>query len=87
MHGHGIAKAIQRNSDDLLCVEHGSLYPALYRLEQKKWIAAKWEQTEKGRPMKFYRLTAAGRKQLTVEETKWKQLCRAMAMVLRQREN
>ena len=86
LHGHGITKAIQRNSDDLLSVEHGSLYPALYRLEQKKWISAKWEQAGKERPMKFYRLTAAGRKQLRVEESNWKQLVRAIGLVLRRGE-
>ena len=86
LHGHGIAKAIQRNSDELLLVEHGSLYPALYRLEQKKWISGKWEQTSNKRPMRFYRLTAAGRKQLRVEESNWKQLVRAIGLVLRRRE-
>jgi transcriptional regulator len=86
MHGHGIAKAIQRSSEDQLQVEHGSLYPALHRLERNGWLASKWETTDKGRPMKFYRLTAAGRKQLVVEESKWKQLTGAIAMVLRRAE-
>src|SRR3981081_3401735 len=72
MHGHGIAKHIQRTSDEVLQVEHGSLYPALHRLERQTWIKSKWEMTERGREMKFYRLTAAGRKQLTVEESNWK---------------
>jgi transcriptional regulator len=83
MHGHGIVKAIQRASEELLQVEHGSLYPALYRLEQKGWLATRWEKTDKDRPMKFYRLTAAGRKQLVAEESKWKQFQRAMGLVLR----
>jgi PadR family transcriptional regulator, regulatory protein PadR len=87
LHGHGIAKAIQRNSEDLLLVEHGSLYPALYRLEQKKWIAAKWQHTPKGRPMKFYGLTAAGRKQLMVEQSKWERLTRAIGFVLSRQED
>lgn len=82
LHGHGIGKAIRRTSDELLSVEHGSLYPALYRLEQKRWIASKWEATAKGRPMKFYRLTAIGRKQLQVEQSKWDQLARGMRLVL-----
>jgi PadR family transcriptional regulator, regulatory protein PadR len=82
-HGHGIVKAIQRSSDELLKIEHGSLYPALYRLEQKGWLTSKWEKTEKGRPMKFYRLTAAGRKQLVVEQSKWDQFQHAMGLVLR----
>jgi transcriptional regulator len=84
LHGHGIAKAIQRTSEDLLLVEHGSLYPALHRMERKGWLASKWEVTPKGRPMKFYRLTAAGRKQLFVEQSKWEQLTRAIGLVLRQ---
>jgi PadR family transcriptional regulator, regulatory protein PadR len=83
MHGHGIAKHIQRTSDDVLQVDHGSLYPALHRLERQGWISAKWEDTEGGREMKFYRLTAAGRKQLVLEESRWKQLGRAIARVMR----
>src|SRR5215510_5054361 len=82
LHGHGITKAIQRYSEDMLQVDHGSLYPALYRLEQKKWIAAKWEQSGKERPMKFYKLTAAGKKQLTVEQSKWEQMSRAIGLIL-----
>jgi transcriptional regulator len=83
LHGHGIAKAIQRHSDDLLLVEHGSLYPALHRLVRKRWLKAQWEDTPRGRPMKFYRLTPAGRRQLTAEQTNWKQLCRAIGLVLK----
>jgi PadR family transcriptional regulator PadR len=83
MHGHGIARAIQRNSDDLLLVHHGSLYPALHRLARKGWLTAQWKDTPKGRPMKFYRLTPAGRRQLTTEESNWEQLCRAIGLVLR----
>jgi len=83
MHGHGIAKHIQRTSDEALQVEHGSLYPALHRLERQGWIGSKWETTQSGREMKFYRLTATGRKQLTIEESKWKQLARAIARVMR----
>ncbi|HTT63915.1 MAG TPA: PadR family transcriptional regulator [Bryobacteraceae bacterium] len=83
MHGHGIAKHIQRTSDEVLQVEHGSLYPALHRLERQGWITSAWEKTERGREMKFYRLTAAGRAQLTVQESRWKQLARAIARVMR----
>jgi PadR family transcriptional regulator, regulatory protein PadR len=83
MHGHGIGKHIQRTSNEALQVEHGSLYPALHRLERQGWIASKWETAGGGREMKFYRLTAAGRKQLTVEESKWNQLARAIARVMR----
>jgi PadR family transcriptional regulator, regulatory protein PadR len=83
-HGHQIAKHIQRTTDDLLQVEHGSLYPALHRLERKGWIAAKWEAAGKDqkREFKFYRLTAAGRKQLLTEESKWKQLTAAIGRVM-----
>ena len=83
VHGHGIARHIQRTSEDVLQVEHGSLYPALQRLEQSGLIASKWEQTDRGREMKLYRLTPKGRKQLAVEESKWRQLARAMARMLR----
>ncbi|HEY7211784.1 MAG TPA: PadR family transcriptional regulator [Bryobacteraceae bacterium] len=83
-HGHQIAKHIQRTTDDLLQVEHGSLYPALHRLERKKWIAAKWELASRDlkREYKYYRLTSAGRKQLTREESKWKQMTSAIARVM-----
>src|SRR3989442_7034948 len=80
-HGHQIAKHIQRTTDDVLQVEHGSLYPALHRLERKGWLAAKWESAAKDqkREFKYYRLTPAGRKQLAAEESKWKQLTGAIA--------
>lgn len=83
-HGHQIAKHIQRTTDDLLQVEHGSLYPALHRLEQKGWIAAKWEPAGKDlkREFKYYRLTSAGRKQLVTEESKWKKLTGAVARIM-----
>ena len=76
-HGHQIAKHIQRTTEDVLQVEHGSLYPALHRLERKAWIAAKWEPAGKeiNREFKYYRLTAAGKKQLASEEAKWKTTC------------
>jgi PadR family transcriptional regulator PadR len=83
MHGHGISKHIQRTSEEVLQVEHGSLYPALHRLERQGWIASKWDDTERGRQMKFYRLTPTGRKRLTLEESKWKQLARAIGRVMR----
>lgn len=83
-HGHQIAKHLQRTTDDLLQVEHGSLYPALHRVERKGWIAAKWEPAAKDlrREYKYYRLTAAGRKQLTVEESRWKQMAGAIARIM-----
>ena len=83
LHGHGIAKHIQRTSEDVLQVEHGSLYPALYRLEKAGCITSKWEPTERGREMRMYRLTAKGRRQLTIEQNKWDEVVRAMARVLK----
>jgi PadR family transcriptional regulator PadR len=83
-HGHQIAKHIQRTTDDVLQVEHGSLYPALHRLERKGWLSAKWESAGKDlkREFKYYRLTPAGRKQLAAEESNWKQLASAIASVM-----
>ncbi|HEY1947949.1 MAG TPA: PadR family transcriptional regulator [Bryobacteraceae bacterium] len=83
-HGHQIAKHIQQTTEDVLQVEHGSLYPALHRLERKGWVAAKWEPASKElkREYKYYRLTAAGRKQLSAEESKWKQLTGAIARIM-----
>jgi PadR family transcriptional regulator, regulatory protein PadR len=83
-HGHQIAKHIQRTSEDLLQIEHGSLYPALHRLERKGWIAAKWEAAGKDlkREFKYYRLTPAGKKRLVTEESKWKQLTGAIARIM-----
>lgn len=83
VHGHGIAKHIQATSDDVLQVEHGSLYPALQRLEKDGCITSAWEMTPGGREMKLYRLTPRGRKQLTVEESRWQSLTRAMARILK----
>lgn len=83
-HGHQIAKHIQRTTDDLLQVEHGSLYPALHRLERKGWIAARWETPREGpkREFKYYRLTAAGKKQLRADESKWQRLTEAIARIM-----
>jgi transcriptional regulator len=83
-HGHQIAKHIQSTTDDLLRVEHGSLYPALHRLERKGWLSAKWEAAGKDlkREFKYYRLTAAGKRQLTAEESKWKRMAGAIARVM-----
>ena len=82
-HGHAIAKHIQRTSEDLLQVETGSLYPALYRLEAKGWVAASWERSEKGKRARYYRITALGRKQLVREHSKWDAFARAMGLLLR----
>ncbi|MGA2900927.1 MAG: PadR family transcriptional regulator [Candidatus Acidiferrales bacterium] len=82
-HGHQIAKHIQRTTDDVLQVEHGSLYPALHRIEHKGWVISKWETAKEGnREFKYYRLTPAGRKQLVREESRWKQLAAAVATVM-----
>lgn len=86
-HGHQIAKHIQRSSEDVLQVEHGSLYPALHRLERKGWVVSKWESRNGKREFKYYRLSTAGRKQLTVEESKWKQLVGAIARVAAKTES
>ena len=82
-HGHAIAKHIQRTSEELLKVETGSLYPALHRLEARGLIAASWELSEKGKRARYYRLTAAGKKHLTAEQTRWDKFSRAMGLVLK----
>jgi PadR family transcriptional regulator PadR len=83
-HGHQIAKHIQRTTEDVLQVEHGSLYPALHRLERKGWVAARWETagSDLKREFKYYRLTPAGKRQLLAEESKWKQLTGAIARIM-----
>jgi len=82
VHGHGIAKHIQRTTDDVLQVDHGSLYPSLRRLEREALISSKWETNETGRELRMYRLTAKGRRRLVVEDSRWRQLARAMARML-----
>lgn len=81
-HGQGIARAIQQSSDEELLVEHGALYPALQRLEDRGWISAKWGVSSNNRKARFYSLTAAGRKQLLKETNKWKRLAAAIGRVL-----
>jgi PadR family transcriptional regulator PadR len=82
MHGHGIAKSIEESSRDSLKVEHGSLYPALQRLLQEGWIAGEWGTSDNGRRARYYQLTAAGRRQLVVEQSRWTRLVEAMGRVL-----
>jgi PadR family transcriptional regulator, regulatory protein PadR len=82
-HGHTIAHAIERGSDDVLQVEHGSLYPALHRLEDRGLIKSFWGTSESNRRAKYYRLTPAGRTQLTAETNRWEQLVRAIGRILR----
>jgi transcriptional regulator len=83
LHGYGIVLHIQKASDDLLRVEEGSLYPALHRIEQHGWISSQWGLTETGRRAKYYRLTAAGRKQLHKCEQEFEQLVNGVRTVLR----
>ena len=82
-HGLQIAQSIERRSDDVLLVEQGSLYPALHRLEERGWIAAYWGLSDTNRKAKFYKLTAAGKKQLASEESRWSELVNAVGRVLR----
>ena len=82
-HGHTIAHVIERRSDDVLQVEHGSLYPALHRLEDRGWIASFWGTSENNRRARYYRLTPAGRKQLTDQTNRWDELVKAIEGVLR----
>lgn len=81
-HGQGIARAIQQTSDEELLVEHGALYPALQRLEDRGWISAKWGVSSNNRKARFYLLTSAGRKQLGRETSKWKRLATAIGRIL-----
>jgi transcriptional regulator len=82
-HGWAISERIQQVSKDVLCVQQGSIYPALHRLERKGWIKAKWGVSENNRRAKYYELTAAGKKQLAVEEVSWQMLTAAVALVLK----
>jgi transcriptional regulator len=82
-HGHTIAHAIERDSDEVLQVEHGSLYPALHRLEDRGWIASFWGTSENNRRARYYRLTPAGRRQLAAQTSRWQELVRAIDRVLR----
>ena len=83
MHGHAIATSIERTSEDVLQVDHGSLYPALHRLMLRGWISSSWGVSKNNRRAKFYSLTAAGRKQLTVETGKWERLVRAITRIVK----
>ena len=81
-HGHTVAKVIEHTSEDLLEVEQGSLYPALHRLEDRRWVSSYWGVSENNRKAKFYRLTAEGRKQLVRETSRWRQMTRAIGLVM-----
>ena len=82
LHGYGIIQRLRQLSDEMLNVEQGSLYPALYRIEQKGWIESEWGTSENNRRARFYKLTRSGRKQLSVEESQWEHLTAAVAKVL-----
>jgi PadR family transcriptional regulator PadR len=82
-HGHGIGQAIRANSGELLHVETGSLYPALHRLEQQRWIKSEWKLSENNQKAKYYRLTAAGKKQLSTEQSRWKLLVKAITKAMK----
>jgi len=82
LHGYEIVQRIQQSSDDVLKVEEGSLYPALYRMEEQGWIEAEWGASENNRRAKYYKLTRAGRKQLTIETSNWERLSEAITRVL-----
>lgn len=81
-HGHTIAKVIERSSEDVLEVEQGSLYPALHRLEDRGWVSSYWGPSENNRKAKFYRLTALGKRQLTLQTSRWRQMARAIGLVM-----
>jgi PadR family transcriptional regulator, regulatory protein PadR len=85
-HGHTIASVIERTSDDVLQVEQGSLYPALHRLEDRGWLNSYWGASENNRKAKYYKLTASGRRQLTKEKSRWKQIVQAIGRVMREVE-
>jgi len=82
-HGYGIVQALRTQSGDALQVETGSLYPALHRLEKQGWVTSQWKQTESKQRAKFYRLTAAGRKQLQSEQVRWEQIVNAVAGIMK----
>jgi PadR family transcriptional regulator, regulatory protein PadR len=83
LHGYSIAQHIQQRSEDVLVVEEGSLYPCLYRMEEKGWIASEWGKSENNRRAKFYELTRAGRRQLQEETATWERVCRGITLVLK----
>jgi PadR family transcriptional regulator, regulatory protein PadR len=86
-HGYGISLAIRNRSGEILQVDTGSLYPALHRLERQKWVAAEWKLSENKQRAKYYRLTAAGKRQLAQERSRWQQLSQAIGSVLRPGRN
>lgn len=82
-HGHGIGQMIRASSENALQIEHGSLYPALHRLEEQGWLSSEWKASETNRRAKYYKLTAAGKKQLAREQSKWDHLVETIARIMR----
>jgi PadR family transcriptional regulator PadR len=82
-HGHGIGQAIRARSQDVLQIEHGSLYPALHRLEKQGWLGSEWKISEANRRARYYKLRPAGKRQLAAEQSRWKQLVRAVARTMK----
>lgn len=85
-HGHGIGQALRARSENALQIEHGSLYPALHRLEKEGWLASDWKQSEANRRARYYRLTAAGKRQLSKEQSNWEKVVTTIARVMRPEE-
>jgi len=82
-HGHGIGQAIRTNSDELLRIETGSLYPALHRLAKRGWITSEWKTSDKNQRAKYYKLTRSGKKQLSAEQSQWKLLVKAISRIMK----
>lgn len=82
-HGHGIGQAIRLRSEDALQIEHGSLYPALHRLEKRGWLTPEWKMSEANRRAKYYKLTPAGKRQLLEEQSRWEEVVKTVARVMR----
>lgn len=85
-HGHGIGQLLRARSEEALQIDHGSLYPALHRLEREGWLASEWKASEANRRAKYYRLTRAGKRQLSREQSKWKKIVRTIARIMRPAE-
>ena|SRR5215472_2443346 len=86
IHGYGIAQRIRQISQEVLQVQQGSLYPALHRLEERKWLRGEWREAETGREAKFYSLTKTGRRQLDIEASEWKRLSEAVRLIMQTAE-
>ena len=85
-HGHGIGQAIRSRSEDVLQIEHGSLYPALHRLEKQGWLMSEWKQSEANRRAKYYKITSAGKRQLAREQSRWDSMVQTIGRIMRPSE-